>query len=77
MTVIFVLEFFGALFLSFFILRWILQFYLVYIVWEGSKVLMNIPEKRLLTYTLASSVIILVSPVAINYVFTWLTQMAN
>lgn len=77
MTVIFVLEFFGALFPSFFILRWILQFYVIYVVWEGSKVLMNIPEKKLLTYTLASSVIILVSPVVINYVFTWLSQMAN
>lgn len=77
MTVLFVLEFFGSLFPSFFILRWILQFYLIYIVWEGSKVLMRIPENKLLSYTLVTSVIILVCPVAINYVFTWLSQIAN
>ena len=77
MSVIFVLEIYAALFPSFFIIKWILQFYLIYIVWEGNKVLMHIPEKQLLSYTLISSVIILTSPVVINYVFNWLSQMAK
>ena len=77
MTVIFVLDFFDALFPTFSILRWILQFYLIFIVWEGGKVMMKIPEDKLLSYTLASSVIILASPVVINYVFSWLSQMAR
>jgi hypothetical protein len=77
MTVIFVLEFFAAIFPSFFIIKWIAQFYLIYVVWEGSKVLMRIPENQLLSYTLISSIIILVSPVVINYAFNWLSQMAK
>lgn len=77
MTVIFVLEFFNALFPTFSILRLILQFYTLFVVWEGGKVLMNVPEKKLMPYTLVASVIILVSPVLISYVFGWLSQMAG
>ncbi|MBR3759259.1 MAG: DUF1282 family protein [Bacteroidaceae bacterium] len=77
MSVIFVLSIFGSLFPSFFILRWILQFYLIYIVWEGSKMMMKIPEDKLLSYTLITSVIILVAPIVIDYIFTWLSKMAN
>ena len=77
MTVIFVLEFFNALFPTFAILRWILQFYLIYVVWEGGKVLMKVPESKLLSYTLISSVIILVSPVIIDHVFGWLIKMTS
>jgi hypothetical protein len=74
MCLIFVLSIFSGLFPSFFILRWILQFYLVYIVWEGAKVLMEIPENRLLSYTLFVSVIILAVPVALAKIFTWLSS---
>jgi len=54
-----------------------LQFYLIYIVWEGSKMMMKIPEDKLLSYTLITSVIILVAPIVIDYIFTWLSKMAN
>lgn len=77
MSVIFVLEFLGGLFSSFLILRWILQFYVVYVVWEGAKVLMEVSEKRLLAYSLTASVIILLSPAIMNWVFGWLTQMVS
>lgn len=77
MSVIFVLEFFGAIFPSFLILRWILQFYTVYVVWEGAKVLMGVSEKDLLSYSLITSVIILVSPGVIGWVFGWVTQMGS
>lgn len=76
MSILFVLDIFGGLFPSFFILRWILQFYLIYLVWEGAKEMMQIDEKHLLTYTLVSSVIILASPVLIDYIFGWLCKMS-
>ena len=69
MVVIFVLDIFTYLFPSFFIFKWILQFYLVYIVWEGVKVLMSIPENKILVYTIVSSMIILLSPFLIEWVF--------
>lgn len=75
MSIIFVLEIFSGLFPSFFILRWILQFYIIYIVWEGAKILMNVSEKQMLNYTLLTSVTILVSPLAIGKVFEWLSNM--
>ncbi len=77
MSVIFVLEFFGGLFPTFLILRWILQFYVVYVVWEGAKELMEVSEKNLLSYSLVASVIILLVPEIMNQIFGWLTQMVN
>lgn len=77
MTVIFVLDIFNALFPTFSILRWILQFYLIYVVWEGNKVMMKVPESKLLSHTLICSVIMLANPVLINYVFGWLMKMTS
>lgn len=77
MVVLFVLDILLGLFPSFFILRWILQFYLIYIVWEGAKGLMGIADDKLLSYTLVASVIILVSPALIDFVFTQLSKMVN
>ncbi|MBQ8360381.1 MAG: DUF1282 family protein [Bacteroidaceae bacterium] len=77
MVVIFVLDILMGLFPSFFVLRWILQFYLVYIVWEGAKVLMEIAEEKMLSYTLVASIIILASPAMIDFVFGQLSKMVN
>lgn len=75
MVVIFVLDIFTYLFPSFFIFKWILQFYLTYIVWEGVKVLMNIPENKILVYTIVSSFFILISPFLIEWIFNKLSSM--
>ena len=74
MSILFVLGIFEGLFPSFLILKWIFQFYLVYLVWEGSKVLLQISEERLLSYTLVVSIIILLSPVLIGGLFEWISQ---
>ena len=77
MCVIFVLSFFSGLFPSFFILRWILQFYLVYIVWEGTKVLMEVAESHRLSYTIVASAIILIAPVVLSKLFAWMSNLVN
>lgn len=77
MCVTFVLEIFASLFATFYIIKWLLLFYTIYIVWEGSKVMMKVMEDKLLSYTLISSIIIIVCPVIINKVFGWLCLIAN
>lgn len=77
MGVIFVLHIFSGLFPAFFILQWILQFYVVYVVWEGAKVLMNISENKLLSYTLFVSAIILTVPILLGKIFATLSSMVN
>lgn len=77
MCVIFVLSIFSGLFPSFFILRWILQFYLVYIVWEGSRVLMEAPDNHRLSYTIVASAIMLVSPIVLSKLFALMSNMVN
>jgi hypothetical protein len=47
----------------------ILKFYMVYIVWVGADVLMNIKESRRLKYTLIVSLLLIVCPTAIQMIF--------
>lgn len=69
MVVIFILDCITGLFPSFLILKLILQFYTIYIVWEGAQRLMRIPERNLLLYTIVISLFIIISPVLIRWVF--------
>ena len=72
MGVTFVLHIFSSLLPSLLILRWILQFYTVFIVWEGAKELMKVAENKLLSYTITTSIIILVTPAIMGKVFALL-----
>ena len=76
MVVIFVLEIIGGLF-SISILHWILQFYTVFVVYEGARTLMNVDEKNLTRYTLCASVIIMLCPSLIENVFDKLSLILN
>ena len=69
MVVTFILEFITGLFPSFLILKLILQFYTIYIVWEGARSLMQIPERNLLLYAITVSLFIIISPALIRWVF--------
>ena len=74
MTVIFVLEFFAAIFPSFFIIKWIAQFYLIYVVWEGSEVFFTIDDDKRLTFTALTSVAVVFSPTIIRILFNTLSN---
>lgn len=77
MVVIFVLEIFCGLF-SVSILRWLLlQFYTVFVVYEGARTLMKVEEKKLTRYTLMASVIVIVCPAIIAAVFNELSVILN
>lgn len=76
MVVIFVLNIFTGLF-SLSILHWILQFYTVYVVYEGARLLMNVAEKSLIRYALIASAVIILSPELIVIVFDKLSLILN
>lgn len=76
MVVTFVLEMVSGLF-SISILHWILQFYTVFVVFEGARTLMRVDEAKLTRYTLIASVIIIVCPVLIAAVFNELSVILN
>lgn len=73
MSVLFVLDIVLGLFPSFFILRWILQFYIVWVVWEGAQKLMMVKEEKLLSYTLIVSAIIILSPIVLKVLFDYMS----
>lgn len=55
----------------------LLQFYIVYVVWEGATLVMRVKETNRLRYTLMVSVILLVCPAIIQFVFNKLTTVLN
>ena len=76
MVVTFVLDIITGLF-SLSILRWILQFYTVFVVYEGAASLMNVEKKDLTRYSLIASFIIMVCPGLIAAVFDKLSLIVN
>lgn len=59
------------------IVAWLLQFYIVYIVWEGVPVMMKIEEKQRLKFTLLASLLLVLCPTVIQFVFNKLTAILN
>ena len=76
MTVLFVLDIVNGL-ISIEILHWILQLYTVLVVFEGARRFLEIPENKLTSYTVVASILILVSPVMIEFVFNKLSVILN
>lgn len=76
MVVIFVLEIISALF-SISILHWILQFYTVFIVYEGARTLMDVEEKDMTRYSLLVSVVLIVCPSLIGMIFNKLSLILS
>ncbi len=59
------------------IIALLLQFYIVYVVWEGSTVLMDVAEKDRLRFTILSSILLIACPAVIQFVFNKLTVVLN
>ncbi len=77
MALIFLLYILLGIFPSFFILSWLLQFYTVWIIWEGAQKLMQVDEDRLLVYTLVTSAITMVSPFVLRIIFDNLSRILS
>ncbi len=76
MVVVFALNIISGLF-SISILHWILQFYTVFVVYEGARGLMMVEENRLTQYSLLASLLIIVCPTIISTVFDKLSLILN
>ena len=76
MVVIFALDIISGLF-SISILRWILQFYTVFVVYEGARLLLDVPGNKLTRFSLIASVIIILCPSLIATVFDKLSLILN
>ncbi len=77
LVVPFLLQIVTGLLSDFRIIAWLLQFYIVYIVWEGSPIMMKVEEKNRLRYTLLSSILLMLCPAIIQLLFNKLTTILN
>ena len=77
MVVPFLLQIIIGVLPDFNIIAMLLQFYIVYVVWEGSRSLMEVEEKDRLRFTVISSILIKVCPAVIQLLFNKLTLLLN
>lgn len=76
MTVVFVMNIVSGL-ISIELLHWILQIYTIVIVFEGARRMVRVGEERLTAYTVIATVVILICPALIEYIFNKLTVILN
>lgn len=76
MVVTFVLDMVSSFF-PIAILHWILQLYTLFVVFEGARRFLRVPETRLTSYTLVSTLFILLFPAVIESIFNKLTVILN
>lgn len=77
LVVSFLLTMITGLLPDFRIIGWLLQFYIVYVVWEGASVMMQVEEKNRLRFTILSSLLLILCPAVIQFVFDKLTAILN
>lgn len=75
MGVVFLADILVVLFPQFFIFKWILQFYVLYIVWEGSSILFTISDDKRLIFAVATSAAVVFSPTIIRALFNMLSTV--
>lgn len=73
MGVVFLADFLIIVFPQFFIFKWILQFYILYIIWEGCDVLFTIPDDKRLTFSVLTTLAVILSPAIIRALFNMLS----
>lgn len=75
MGVVFVADILVVVFPQFFIFKWVLQFYVLYVVWEGSEIILGVEEEKRLIFTGLTSAAIVFSPAIIQMVFDTLSNI--
>ncbi len=77
LVVVFLLRIVLGILPDFQIIAILLQFYTVYIVWEGSARLLRVANASRLRFTLMTSVVLIVCPMVIEWIFNELTVVLN
>ncbi len=76
LVVIFLLRIVLGIFPDFAIVVVLLQFYTIYVVWEGSAKLMHIAESNRLRFTILSSILLIICPAVVEWGFHKLMVLA-
>jgi hypothetical protein len=69
LVVTFLIQIVIGLFPKIYIIGWILQFYIIYVVWEGVPILTQVKENNRLTFTFITSTLLVACPIFIRTVF--------
>lgn len=77
LVVLFLLQIIIGILPDFNIIGLLLQFYIVYVVWEGASTLMKVEEKDRLRFTIISSILLIACPMLIQLIFNKLTMVLN
>ena len=77
LVVLFLLRIIIGILPDFNIIGLLLQFYIVYVVWEGAFTLMKVEEKDRLRFTIISSILLIACPMLIQFIFNKLTMVLN
>lgn len=77
MVVPFVLKIIVELVPAFLILSLIFQFYIIYVIWEGARVLMGVGENKRTWFSVFTSIVIILCPFIIERIFNKLTLLLN
>jgi len=77
MAVPFVLKIIVVLIPAFLILKLIFQFYIIYLLWEGARILLKMNENKSTWFSIFSSIIIIFCPIIIETIFNKLTVLLS
>ena len=77
LVVTFIIWFVNGILPDFAIFGWIFQFYILYVVWEGAPIMIKIEENKRFQFTILSSLLLLICPVLIEFIFDKLTKILN
>ena len=77
MTVTFLLQILTGILPDLGIISMMLQFYIIYLVWEGSDKLMDVAEDKRVSFTVICSIILMVCPALIRFIFDKLNILLN
>lgn len=77
MAVPFILKILVELVPPFYILKLIFQFYIIYVIWEGARVLLKMNENKSSWFSIFSSLVIIFCPFFIELIFNKLTAILN
>jgi hypothetical protein len=69
LVVTFLIKIVIGFFPEFKIIGWMVEFYTIYVVWEGVPVLIKVKEKDRLLFTILTSVVLVACPIFIHLIF--------
>lgn len=77
LVVLFLLKIVLGILPDFWIIALLLQFYTLYVVWEGGRVMMRVNDEQRLRFTIFVSALIIGCPAVVEWIFNKLTVALN